>query len=450
MRKSADRPARGGYAPTDGLAYDPEDPSYWDEAALQRETARVFDVCAGCRMCFKYCDAFPKLFSTVDGAHDGDARALTRQQTTEVMDACFQCKQCEVNCPYSPRDGHPFAVDFPKLAHRHKAQQTRIRGLTLRERVLANPDALGLAARLGGGLANRLNRNTAHRMLLEKTLGIHRDKQLPTFAPRTFESWAVDAGLTKGGPGAEVVLFQSCYVDNNEPEIGRDTVEVLKANGVNVRCVRGLGCCGMPAWECGDLPELRRRARRNLDVLTPHVEAGSTIVALGPTCGMMLRREYPTLVGPADRARAAKLASAIRDPGEYLLSIRTEPRAARPVASRPEKVAYHLACHQRAQAIGFPARDLLRRAGVPEIVAVGECCGHDGTYAMKVESFEAARRIGRKAFDGLQEANAATWITDCPLAAIQIEQNAGTKPLHPMSLLARAYRGDEFPGETRR
>ena len=43
---------RGGYAPTDGLAYDPEDPSYWDEAALHRETARVFDVCAACRMCF--------------------------------------------------------------------------------------------------------------------------------------------------------------------------------------------------------------------------------------------------------------------------------------------------------------------------------------------------------------------------------------------------------------
>ena len=77
-------PSRGGYAPTDGLAYDPEDPSYWDEAALHRETARVFDVCAGCRMCFKYCDAFPKLFATADGAHDGDARALTSSETAAV------------------------------------------------------------------------------------------------------------------------------------------------------------------------------------------------------------------------------------------------------------------------------------------------------------------------------------------------------------------------------
>jgi len=70
---------------------------------------------------------------------------------------------------------------------------------------------------------------------------------------------------------------------------------------------------------------------------------------------------------------------------------------------------------------------------------VGECCGHDGSYAMKVESFEASCRIGRKAFDGLRDAGATTWVTDCPLAAIQIEQNAGTKPLHPMSLLARVY-----------
>jgi glycerol-3-phosphate dehydrogenase subunit C len=64
---------------------------------------------------------------------------------------------------------------------------------------------------------------------------------------------------------------------------------------------------------------------------------------------------------------------------------------------------------------------------------------------MKVESFEASCRIGRKAFDGMRAAEAATWMTDCPLAAIQIEQNTGTKPLHPMSLLARAYRGDGFP-----
>jgi Fe-S oxidoreductase len=74
-----------------------------------------------------------------------------------------------------------------------------------------------------------------------------------------------------------------------------------------------------------------------------------------------------------------------------------------------------------------------------------ECCGHDGTYAMKVEGFEPSARIGKKAFDDMKEAEAEVWSTDCPLAAIQFAQHAGVKPMHPMSILARAYRADGFP-----
>jgi glycerol-3-phosphate dehydrogenase subunit C len=52
--------------------------------------------------------------------------------------------------------------------------------------------------------------------------------------------------------------------------------------------------------------------------------------------------------------------------------------------------------------------------------------------------------VGKKAFAGMTEAEATTWVTDCPLAATQFEQHAGTRPLHPMSLLARAYQGQSF------
>src|SRR6185503_11599741 len=131
------------------------------------------------------------------------------------------------------------------------------------------------------------------RALLERTFGIHREAPLPRFAPRRFEAWAADAGLCERPPGGDVVLFPGCTVENNAPEIGRDTVEVLRRNAVDVRAVRGLSCCGMPAWETGDLPTLRRNARRNLDRLMPFVDTGAKVVVLGPTCAMMLRREYP-------------------------------------------------------------------------------------------------------------------------------------------------------------
>jgi hypothetical protein len=47
----------------------------------------------------------------------------------------------------------------------------------------------------------------------------------------------------------------------------------------------------------------------------------------------------------------------------------------------------------------------------------------------------------------MKAAHAATWATDCPLAALQFEQHAGKKPLHPLSVLARAYREGGFEGD---
>ena len=77
-----------------------------------------------------------------------------------------------------------------------------------------------------------------------------------------------------------------------------------------------------------------------------------------------------------------------------------------------------------------------------------ECCGHDGTYAMTVEGFEPSQRAGKKAFLEMQEATPEVWVTDCPLAALQFQQHAGVKPMHPMSVLARAYRPDGFGPDT--
>ena len=77
------------YQPTDGLSYDPEEARYWDAAGLQKEVTRTFEVCHGCRMCFKYCDSFPILFDLIDKKHEGDVRSSPPPRRP-VIDACFQ------------------------------------------------------------------------------------------------------------------------------------------------------------------------------------------------------------------------------------------------------------------------------------------------------------------------------------------------------------------------
>ena len=434
------------YSPTEGISYSPSEDIYWDTDALSLEIDRTFEICHGCRMCFKYCDSFPLLFSFIDERHDGDVRKISEIETEQVMDACFQCKLCEVQCPYTVRENHEFLLDFPKLVHRYKAQRTAREGVTFRNKILGNPEKTAKIIRRTSGIADKLNqRSRLHRKFLELLVGIHQDKNLPKYPKITFSSWAESKNLISKPSEGEVVVFPTCYVENNEPQIGQDTVTVLQKNEVSVTCEKGFECCGMPAWEAGDLASMREFASRNLDILEPHVKAGKKVIAINPTCSMMLKQEYPELVSIQDKDRALKVAENITDPSEYLWSLRNEERFNTDFSSSPQKVSYHTPCHLRAQSIGFKARDLLRKIPGVKVDTTMECCGHDGTYAMKTEGFEASVRIGKKSFDSMSESSAEVWATDCPLAAMQFDQHSDRRPMHPMSILAKAYEESGFP-----
>jgi glycerol-3-phosphate dehydrogenase subunit C len=65
--------------PTDALTYNPNEPKYWEREKLDQEIERVFDICAGCRLCFNLCPSFPELFGALDQT-DGDVRSLSATQ----------------------------------------------------------------------------------------------------------------------------------------------------------------------------------------------------------------------------------------------------------------------------------------------------------------------------------------------------------------------------------
>ncbi len=434
------------YEPTDGLSYNPNEDRYWDRDALSKEIARVFEVCHGCRLCFKFCPSFPTLFDAVD-ANDGDVTKVGPGTTDTVVDQCFQCQLCYVNCPYTPGDDHEFQLDFPKLMLRAKAIRVKERGLPFRERVLRDPVRLGNLAKGAAGLANWGNRVRPLRLIMEKTLGIHRDKQLPEFHGETFEEWFRRKAPEGSGDTGRVALFSSCFVNYNGPQIGKDVVEVLARNGVAMQ-IAGASCCGMPAIDAGDVAFAQEQARRNVEELYPLVEQGLPIVVINPSCSLMLRREYPQLLAPPGDAALYEKAKAVSehtaDVCEFVFGLHRAKKFDRGFRSSPTAIAYHVPCHLKPQNIGIRARDLMKLLPECKIRVVSECCGHDGTWAMKAEHYDDSIKTGRRAFEGLQGREAEVWATDCPLAAIQIEQHAGRGALHPLQIIARAYREDGF------
>lgn len=421
------------------MAWNPRDPHAFDEAALDRELLRIFDICHGCRMCFNYCPSFPALFDAVDGHEErgeGEVRALTHDERWKVVDLCYQCKLCYVKCPYTPP--HEFDVDFPRLMLRAKATRARRQGVTRQDKVLGDPDrtarrATGPAARL----ANWANGSRPLRAALETTAGIHRDRVLPPFAAETFERWF---GRSRGGPASHagartVAVFETCSVDYNYPHIGAAAVQVFEHNGFAVHRPPQR-CCGMPALDGGDVDLATAAARANVDTLLPLVERDVPVVVLGPTCGYVAKQEWPLLLG-TEAART--VAARVLDAGEFLAREHAAGRLRTDFTVPQGKLGYHVPCHLRAQNIGAPFTALLGLVPDTQVEPIERCSAFDGTWGMKTEYYELSRQYAKKLCRALEDAAATRLVSDCPLAGLNVTEELGVTPAHPLEVLRDAY-----------
>jgi glycerol-3-phosphate dehydrogenase subunit C len=312
---------------------------------------------------------------------------------------------------------------------RAKLSKVRKSGVPFRERVLGDPDRLG---RLSTGAISRFvnwaNAQPLLRVVAEKTLGIHRKRLLPRFARTTFAKWFARRKQTGGEP---VVLFETCTVNYNRPEVGVAAVQVLEHNGKRIERP-DVVCCGMPALDGGDLEAARAKIRHNVDVLLPLVRAGKTVVVLGPSCGMMMKSEWPHLV-PTDECR--EVSAAVMDIGQYLVKSRARTDFVVPQG----KVAYHIPCHLRAQNIGQPFKSLFAAMPGTTVEAIEQCSAFDGTWGMKTEFYELSRKCAGKLCKAVDRCGADCVASDCLLAGINVTEETGKTPLHPIEIVRNAY-----------
>ena len=89
------------------------------------------------------------------------------------------------------------------------------------------------------------------------------------------------------------------------------------------------------------------------------------------------------------------------------------------------KVAYHAACHLRAQKIGAPGRILLSKIPDTEVTLVEECSAVDGTWGMKAQYYESGRKYARKLIEGVSEEEFTAVASDCPLSGQRIAKELG-------------------------
>ena len=448
-----------------GMAYD--NPQFWDRAHLDAEIHRVFEICNGCRLCFNLCPSFDVLFRRIDaldphreeaeGKHLEEGKIVEEHEAAKllehvkvstespvgllqdedkhrVVELCYECKLCYPKCPYVPP--HEFAVDFPKLILRAKMIGAREHGIALREKFLGATDLVGGLMTKIAPFANAAAHNGFNRMLMEKTIGIAAGRTLPDYADESFADWW-SRRAPREAAAESVALFATCFVNYNDPSIGKDAVAVLEKAGLGVEFPQQV-CCGMPKLDGGDIEGARKLARQNIETLLPAARAGRKIVTPGPSCTLTLRTEYPELV-PTPESK--EVAAAVMDLSDFVLQQARAKKLPKPDAGAVGKVAYHVACHNRVQNFGYRGRDLLKWAG-GDVTLVDRCCGMDGTWGMKSEFFEESLKVAEKAAEKVQAAEPDAVSSDCPLACLQLRQKTGRRAFHPVRILAAAYAGE--------
>ena len=418
---------------------------FYNEAQLDKELERIFEICHGCRRCVNLCTAFPTLFDLVDGSKTLEVDGVSKQDYGKVVDQCYLCAMCYMTkCPYVPP--HPWNVDFPHLMLRAKAVKFRKGGVRFRDKLLSSTDAMGRLATIPVVVqfVNAANQSGVVRGVMEKTLGVHKNRVLPEYASAKFRGSAhanasFPARDGKNTPG-KVAVFSTCYVNYNEPGIGHDLLKVLAHNEVPATLVEKEACCGMPKLELGDLEAVARSKEANIPVLARLAREGYAILTAVPSCTLMFKQELP-LMFPDDPDVKA-VAEAMFDPFEYLVLRHKDGLLKTDFRQPLGKVAYHVPCHLRVQNIGQKTRELLEMIPGTRVSTVERCAGHDGTWGVKAEYFENSMKIGRPVFRQMAEPGPDYVSSDCAIAGRHILQGMGetsARKQHPLTLVRIAY-----------
>ena len=408
---------------------------------FDKEPARTaIETCSGCGKCRSYCPIAQEiceewaigrakatlLREIVTGALD--PKILDSPEFKEVMDSCVNCKRCLTECPSG--------VDIPWLALSGRAYYIEKHGEPLGHRFFTNTRSLCKTGSALAPLVNLVNSLSPLRKCLEMAVGLDRRRHLPLFQGRTLRKRLKDRPRFPGDK--QVVYFLSCYSNFNEPEgDGLATLEVLEQNGFSV-LMPDFQCCGIARINSGAIHHVVKDIQTNVKKMTSLVDQGLSIVFSEPSCALAVKMEYPKILNSED---SLKVAEKCFDIHQFLMMLHQKGELNLDMGRMDFTVGYHNPCHLRALGVVNEPVELLRLIpGVTVQVFSDGCCGLVGTFGMKKNNFDLSMAIGKRLFQEIADSGVKEISTSCGACKLQILQGTRREAVHPISLLASAYK----------
>ncbi|MBZ6493899.1 LUD domain-containing protein [Natrinema longum] len=385
------------------------------------------------------------------GVHGQDSAA-------EFNDLCTGCTNCVDACPVKidipwintvvrdrvNRSDEPEAYDFLVDGLTPDAESG---GLDPGKRFFGNIGTVAKAASATAPVSNWLADAGPVRAALERTLGIDRRRDLPTFRRESLVDWfekrggfaassrrAAQADSRDDGADVdrEVVCYPDVYTNYVDTERGKAAVRALEALGVPVR-VPDLPESGRAALSQGMIATADRQASRVYAALAEDLDAGRDVVVIEPSDLAAMHREYERLLPESSYERLREGSYEICEYVYGLLENGADPSALS-TGDGAEPVAYHSHCQQRTLDLEAQTVAVLERCGYAPVTSDAECCGMAGSFGYKREYYELSMDVGERLAGQLEGAD--TVVASGTSCGDQLETLLERDVPHPIELLA--------------
>ena len=385
-----------------------------------------FEQCIKCTICTVYCPVAavnPNYPGPKQAGPDGERLRLKKFNFyDESLKYCINCKRCEVACPSNVKIGD--IIQAARIKYSKKQPK-------LRDYILANTDLVGTLSTPFAPIVNTTLGLKPVKAILDGVMKIDHRRTFPKYAFGTFESWYKKVAEKQAAYPSQVSYFHGCYVNYNNPQLGKDLIKVMNAFSIGVQLLEKEKCCGVALISNGLIKQAQKQARTNINSIRKSVlEKKMPVIATSSTCTFTIRDEYPHLldIDNADVREDVELAT------RYIYRLLSQKKTKLNFKTGQKiKVAYHTPCHMEKLGWAYYSIELLKLIPNIELTILdSQCCGIAGTYGFKKENYKTSQDIGEPLFKQIEALDIDYVVTDCETCKWQIEMSTSKRCEHPI------------------
>ena len=420
--------------------------------------------CIRCGACLNACANFQSVGGhafggeTYSGGMGGTWEAGTgKLENARFSELCTGCTRCVQQCPVR--------IDIPwlnEILHKRLNEKEKSKYSYIFKGFLpadtksetASPQKLFLGnfhhfANWGSrfpSISNKIQSTSLAKTLMDKYLGISRQRKLPAFANKTLVKQSQNlkslSGL-KENDRRKVLLYADIYTNYLYPARGIAAFNLFKALGINL-ILSEVMPDGRAALSQGLLSAAGKRAEKTTTYLLRWIKKGYDVIIIEPSVLAMFRRDYKHLL--KDEEQFTILRNNCYEPFEYLHKFFPEDNidASRlfDIKKIPDgtKIFYHSHCQQKTIGAAEPTIEILKKLGLDIETSEVECCGMAGSFGYKKDFYEVSMKDAEDLFNQIKSAgdkNNILVLASGISCKDQISEGLGIEVIHPLELLTR-------------